>query len=64
MSRGRHKLRCICGGEIKLPVPSRCPHCGAALGRVRKRFSVSPVVIVAALFALLMALLVWLIQRG
>jgi len=38
-SRRRHleKLVCQCGGEIKRPIPKKCPHCGAQITGVKQR---------------------------
>jgi hypothetical protein len=52
---------CQCGGVIDaVRPPKQCPHCGAAVARVRTRGQLTPIVLVALLFAALVAFVVWL----
>jgi hypothetical protein len=58
------KYVCQCGGTIVGTPPERCPHCGAKIKRIRQRVNVWPLVIVAALFASLIAFVLWLVNRA
>ena len=58
-----HQFTCQCGGTTVGPPPKHCPHCGKKVRRVRQRVNVWPLVIVAVLFASLLAFAFWLIGR-
>lgn len=49
-------LTCQCGGKIVGPPPTHCPHCGAKIKRIRQRANPWPLVIIAALFAVLLGI--------
>jgi hypothetical protein len=55
---------CQCGGVIVGPRPHHCPHCGAKIKRFRQRVNVWPLVIIAVLFAAVLAFLFWLVNPG
>jgi hypothetical protein len=57
------RIVCECGGTLPTPVPRRCPHCGATILSVRRRGlpRVGPLLIVAAMFAALVAFLWWML---
>lgn len=56
------RMTCDCGGVIAPPLPEKCPHCGARIVGVRRRVNWLPPVVVALLFAVLLAF-VWLLRR-
>jgi len=64
MSR-RQRMVCQCGGELPRPLPAKCPHCGAVLGRVRRSLwsQLYPPLIVAGLFTAVVAFVVWWVRR-
>ena len=47
------------------PLPAKCPHCGAVLGRVRRSLwsQLYPPLIVAGLFTAVVAFVVWWVRR-
>jgi hypothetical protein len=56
---------CQCGGVIDArKPPTHCPHCGAKIGRVRQTGYYAPLLIIALLFAALLAFAVWLVRRA
>ena len=57
------KYVCQCGGVIVGEPPERCPHCGAKVARLKQRVNIWPPLIIAALFAILIAFLVWLAKH-
>jgi hypothetical protein len=56
------KYICQCGGMILGNPPKHCPHCGAKVKRVRQRVNVWPLVVIAVLFASLIAFVLWLVR--
>ncbi|MCA9267993.1 MAG: hypothetical protein KDA41_05955 [Planctomycetales bacterium] len=59
--RKTERIVCACGGELRRPVPSHCPHCGARIAAVRRRMwpLVWPLLLIAGMFAALLAYLAW-----
>jgi hypothetical protein len=57
------RLTCSCGGELSRPLPTRCPHCGKRITRLRRRIDWLGPLLVLLLFAAIVWLLVWL-ARG
>ena len=57
----RQRIRCGCGGELRRPVPRKCPHCGAAITgiRVSKWQMILPVLVISGCFAALL----WYVWR-
>jgi hypothetical protein len=54
---GGRRFYCACGGEIAPPLPAHCPHCGARISGIARRANPWPWLIIAALFAGVLALL-------
>jgi hypothetical protein len=61
----RDRLVCECGGEIGRPLPLHCPHCGARLVGVRRRWSsiLVPILAIGGMFAALVAFVWWWANR-
>ncbi len=60
----KEKIVCQCGGELRRPIPKKCPHCGAQITAIKRRGlpSFLPVVIVILMFAAMLAYLYWLVS--
>lgn len=56
------RIVCDCGGELKRPLPTHCPHCGGQIAGVRRQKwpLLLSVLLVAAMFASLAAFVWWL----
>lgn len=63
-NRSGVKLVCDCGGQILPPLPDSCPHCGQKIAGVQHGLNWLPVVLVALMFAGLLAFvgLLWRIM--
>jgi hypothetical protein len=59
------QLICDCGARIEAPVPSHCPGCKRQIvGVPRSRWSlVYPLLLVAAMFAGLIAFFIWYVGK-
>ncbi len=58
----KERIVCACGGELSRPIPKCCPHCGADIVAVRRRWwpLVLPAVLVVLMFAALAVYLWWM----
>jgi hypothetical protein len=58
--RSPKQFRCECGGVVRPPLPTHCPHCGCKIVGVRRRANWVGPLCVGLLFAALAVLLFWL----
>jgi hypothetical protein len=58
----KERITCECGGVLTRPIPETCPHCGARIVAVKRRMwpRILPLVMVALMFAALIAFVCWL----
>ncbi len=65
MSRDETMQCSNCGGALRRPLRSKCPHCGAVIRRIRVRRMSSwwPQIIIAGMFVLLVLFVLWMQGR-